>query len=46
MLLVVVIRGILDVARALGPAFSSQVWSIIWPAIVCPKTKLSFGVKR
>lgn len=33
-LLVVVIRGILSVAVALGPVFSNQVWSIIWLATV------------
>ena len=33
-LLVVVIRGILEDIRALGPTFSSQVWSISWLAMV------------
>ena len=36
----------LDEARALGPDFSSQVWSTIWLAIAWPSTRLSFGVKR
>lgn len=33
-LLVVVIRGLFSAATALGPVFSSQVWSTIWVAIV------------
>lgn len=45
-LLVVVIRGIFDEEIALGPTFSSQVWSISWLASVCPKTRFSFGVNR
>lgn len=45
-LLVVVIKGRLDEARALGPVFSNQVWSTIWLAMVCPRTRFSFGVKR
>lgn len=46
MLLVVVISGMFDVARALGPDFSSQVWSIIWLAMAWPRTRLSLGVRR
>ena len=45
-LLVVVIKGMLEDAKALGPTFSNQVWSTIWLATVCPNTRLSFGVKR
>lgn len=45
-LLVVVTRGILREARALGPDFSSQVKSTIWLAIVWPRVKLSFGRVR
>lgn len=33
-------------ATALGPDFSSQVWSIIWLAIAWPRVRLSLGVKR
>lgn len=46
MLLVVVIRGRLRVAVAFGPIFSSQVWSIVWEAMVCPKTRFSLGMRR
>lgn len=46
MLLVVVTRGIFKVTTALGPVFSNHVWSIIWLAIVWPKTRLSLGAKR
>lgn len=46
MLLVVVINGVLREAMALGPDFSNQVWSIIWLAIVCPRERLSLGVRR
>lgn len=46
MLLVVVMSGILEEARALGPDFSNQVWSIIWLAMAWPSTRLSLGVKR
>ena len=46
MLLVVVMRGRLREAVALGPDFSSQVWSIIWLAIAWPRVRLSFGVSR
>lgn len=42
----VVTKGRLREVTALGPVFSSQVWSTIWLAIVWPKTRLSFGVKR
>lgn len=45
-LLVVVIRGILSEAVALGPVFSSQVKSIIWLAIVWPRVRLSLGSSR
>ncbi len=45
-LLVVVIRGRLREATALGPDFSSQVWSIIWLAIVWPRVRFSLGVSR
>ena len=33
-LLVVVMRGVVIEITAFGPDFSSQVWSIIWVAIV------------
>lgn len=46
MLLVVVTKGRLALAIALGPAFSSHVWSTVWLAIVCPKTRLILGVRR
>jgi len=39
-------RGRLREAVALGPDFSSQVWSIIWLAIAWPRVRLSFGVRR
>lgn len=45
-LLVVVIRGVLTEAAALGPTFSSQVWSVIWEAISWPKPNVSFGERR
>lgn len=45
-LLILVIRGRLIKATALGPVFSSQVWSIIWLAIVCPKMRASLGASR
>lgn len=46
MLLVVVIKGVLREAIALGPVFSNQVWSTIWLAIDWPSTRLSLGMKR
>lgn len=46
MLLVVEARGRVALDTALGPVFSSQVWSTIWLAMVCPSTKLSFGERR
>lgn len=30
----------------LGPVFSSQVWSIIWLAIVWPRRRFNFGGRR
>lgn len=45
-LLVVVTRGRFREARAFGPVFSNQVWSIIWLAIVWPRARPSLGVKR
>ena len=42
----VVTNGRLEETRALGPVFSSQVWSTIWVAIVWPRTRLSLGAKR
>lgn len=45
-LLAVVIRGMFDEEMALGPTFSNQVWSIIWLASVCPKTRFNLGVIR
>lgn len=45
-LLVVVIRGMFSEVRALGPVFSSQVRSMIWVAIVCPRVRLSLGSVR
>lgn len=45
-LLVVVTRDILIEVTALGPVFSSQVWSVIWEATICPKLRLSFGERR
>lgn len=45
-LLVVVIRGRRVLDMALGPVFSNQVWSIIWLAAVCPRARLSLGVRR
>lgn len=39
-------RGMFIEIIALGPDFSSQVWSIIWVATVCPSTRFSFGVRR
>lgn len=46
MLLVVEAKGILREATALGPTFSSQVWSISWLAIAWPRIKLSLGMRR
>lgn len=46
MLLVVVIRGLLRVAVAFGPTFSSQFWSIAWSAAVWPRDKDSLGAAR
>lgn len=33
-------------ATALGPAFSSQVWSIVWDANAWPRTSPNLGVAR
>ena len=33
-------------ATALGPAFSSQVWSTIWVETVWPRTRLALGKSR
>lgn len=33
-------------AVAFGPTFSNQVWSTVWEAMVCPKTRLSLGARR
>lgn len=46
MLLVVVIKGRLREAVAFGPIFSSHVWSTVWEAMVCPRVRLSLGVRR
>lgn len=46
MLLTEVIRGWLDEVKALGPIFSSQVWSINREAMVWPNTRLSLGRSR
>lgn len=46
MLLVAEAKGILDDEIALGPVFSSQVWSTIWLAIDWPRSKPSFGARR
>jgi len=43
---VVETRGRFAEAIAFGPVFSSQIWSIIWVAIVWPRMRLSFGVRR
>lgn len=45
-LLVAEMRGVLREVLALGPNFSSQVWSIIWLAIFCPSSKPSLGGSR
>lgn len=45
-LLAVVMRGRLVVIMALGPDFSSHVWSTIWVAMNCPSTRLILGGKR
>lgn len=45
-LLVVELIGIVAEAMALGPTFSSHVWSTIWLATVCPRTRLSLGGRR
>lgn len=44
--LVEVAIGLLIETVALGPTFSSQVWSSIWLAIVCPRTRLVLGISR
>lgn len=41
-----VMRGRLRATVPFGPAFSSQVWSIVWLAIDCPRSRLSLGTKR
>lgn len=46
MLLVIVIKGMFRVVVALGPIFSSHVWSIVWEAIACPRIRFSLGVRR
>lgn len=46
MLLAVETRGRLEEAMALGPTFSSHVWSTSWLAISCPRTRPSFGGRR
>lgn len=44
--LVVVMRGRLVEVSALGPVFSSQVWSTICPAMACPKIRFILGSRR
>lgn len=46
MLLVVEARGVVALAIALGPVFSSHVWSTIWLAIFWPRRRLSCGAWR
>lgn len=46
MLLVEEARGIEILAMALGPVFSSHVWSTIWLAIFCPRRRPSLGAWR
>lgn len=43
---VAVMRGAFIEAIALGPTFSSQVWSTVWLAMAWPRRRLSFGAKR
>lgn len=45
-LLVEVMRGRLAENTALGPDFSSHVWSTIWAATNCPRVRLIFGGRR
>lgn len=40
------ISGVLRDITALGPVFSSHVWSTIWVAMACPRERLSLGVRR
>lgn len=42
----VVIRGRLREVSALGPVFSSHVWSTICPEIFCPRIRFIFGRRR
>ena len=46
MLLAVETRGRLKEVIALGPVFSSHVWSTNWLAISWPSTRFNLGVKR
>lgn len=46
MLLVEVTRGVLSLVAALGPVFSSQVWSTIWLAMDWPIPRLIAGGNR
>lgn len=41
-----VIKGRLMADTALGPDFSSQVWSTIWLAISWPRVRLILGARR
>lgn len=45
-LLVAAAKAELYEARVFGPTFSSQVWSIVKFAAVCPKESMTFGAKR
>ena len=46
MLLVEETRGWWEVITALGPVFSSQVWSTIWLAMFWPRKNAETGAKR
>lgn len=46
MLLAEAAKGMLAEDTALGPVFSSQVWSITCVAMVCPRVRASLGINR
>lgn len=38
--------GVWTEEMALGPVFSSHVWSTICPAMACPRVRLILGARR
>lgn len=45
-LLMVETRGVFRLAVAFGPIFSSQVRSMVWLAMVCPRIRFILGERR